>query len=344
MTQPKTDWEGFAGRLAVLLAAGIPLTRTMEIMDQSEKNPRQKQIWRRMRENIEDGGSFCSALRDSEASVPPMLLAMLQAGERSGRLTQALRYMSRELNRQRVFRTQLIKLLSYPAFLLLAVTVVLFALSVWVMPIYEDLFLSMGIASPPLSRLIFAGARMIPRITAALVTLVVAGLAGIMLKYPANWREQGMKYFGSLPGVQRLWLLKDWAQWHSVMGNSLQAGLNLLETLELSAQGLRTNVARNLIQQCTLAVRQGQMMSAVLKRDSGFPLDAGAMLKVAEESGQLNAMFAHTAEQLHSEFESKIQQISRRLEPILILGVTVLVGFVAMGVMMPVLDASSHMY
>ncbi|MDR3289322.1 MAG: type II secretion system F family protein [Peptococcaceae bacterium] len=337
-------WESFAKRLYILLETGIPLLKALDILGQSAKKPGQRQAWRQVRDSIEDGEALSEAVCLSGCRPQAIMQTMLKAGEKMGNLARALEYMGKELERQRLFRRKMMMAMSYPALLFLAVIFVLFALSVWVTPVYENLFQGMGIESPPLSRMIFAGARILPRGFGVILAASGIALMALRIRYPLTWREQSLKWLSALPYIRTVWVLKDWVQWHRIVEISLRSGLNLLEALRLTTGAIQTTTARNLNAQLILAVQQGQRLTSILRAERVFPAEACEMLSVAEESGQLGEMFQRVAEQLQAEFEGKLHRMTKVIEPLLILGVTALIGFVAMGVLLPVLDASTQIY
>lgn len=337
-------WGNFARRLAVLLEAGIPLLQALEIMTlHEEKLTFQREQVKLIKERVEEGSDLSEAVSQLNPSPNSFVLSMIKAGEFTGTLGKVLREVADELDQEYVYQKKIKAALAYPLFLLAAVVVVLYALSVWVLPMYERLFIGLGAETPFLTGVIFAGGRKLPFILWSTLGLVTGSLLVLKLMSPGLWKKQLKRIPGRLPLIGKVYRLRDLVLFSRMLGRLLVAGIPLLEALYLTAGAVRCPEMLELMNQLVLHVRQGMRMAPLLRASRFFPKEGAEMIAVAEEAGQLDRMFHYVAHMFRDELEDQLKRLSSMIEPALILVVAGLIGLVAAGVMLPVFDLSSHL-
>jgi len=227
--------------------------------------------------------------------------------------------------------------------LFFAVVVVLYVLSVWVLPMYEKLFMSMGAELPFLTRVIFACGRQLPVFLWSGLGLIASGLLVLRLTSPDLWKKRLVHILGRLPLSGKVYRLRDLVQFSRMLGRLLVAGIPLLEALRLTAGALRGPEMLELMNQLVLHVRQGKRMAPLLRASRVFPKEGAEMIAVGEEAGQLDRMLHYVTQMFRRELEDQLDRLTRMIEPALILAVAGLIGLVAAGVMLPIFDLSSHL-
>lgn len=344
MKKPQIPWGSFAFRLSVMLEAGIPLLTALHIMEQSERNTEKRQVLQQIGELIEAGSPLSDTINVIGAQSSVFIQSALRAGEKTGNLAFALQEIAVELERQKTFRKKILATVSYPAFLILAVFVVLFALGVWVLPVYENFFAGFDGEIPYLTQVIFSFGRLLPTFLAGISFSLAGIILFVRLKYPMNWSTLLIGWTKNIPYLGRVFILGDFVQMHRIMGSLLRSGVMLIEATELASNAVKTVTARNLTAQMVLAVKQGYSMIEVMRMEKEFPIEASEMLAVAEESGQLDQMFVNVAQMLSHQFEEKLQRLTRFMEPALILMMAMIVGMVAVGIYLPIIDATAQIH
>lgn len=338
------EWSYSARRLAVLLEAGIPLLQALDILSFSEKRLTfEQEQWQRVKESVEAGSDLSEALALLKPAPNNFFISMIKAGEYTGSLGKVLNEVADELELEHSYHKKVKSALAYPLFLLLAVVVVLYILSVWVLPMYEKLFTNMEAELPFLTKVIFAGGRLIPLI---LWSIPVLSLGSFMiLKYGiSERRKKSLEHlFSRIPLFGKVYRLRDLVQFCQILTRLIEAGIPLLEALHLTAGTLRSQGMVELTNQLALNVRQGKRMAPLLRASRIFPLEGAEMILVAEESGQLDTMLRNVTQLFRRELEDQLDRLTRLLEPALILVLAGIIGFVASGVMLPIFDLSSHL-
>lgn len=342
-TRLNLQWNHFARRLATLLEAGIPLLQSLEIITSYIEKPTPQLLkWKSVRESVETGSDLSEALAYLEPAPNTFVLAMIKAGEYTGALGQILSEVADELDQEQSYKKKIRAALSYPILILSAVATVLFVLSVWVLPMYEKLFVSMGAELPVLTMVIFSLGRKIP----VLLCVGFGLIAGIVLIFKLTsqrpWKIRIGRWLERFPFIGTVYWLHDLVQFSRILGRLLSAGIPLLEALRLTGETLRSQELHELMNQLMMNVRKGESMAPVLRLSRVFPKEGAEMIAVAEESGQLERMLFYVTQMFRRQFEERLNLYERMIEPALILMLAGLIGLIASGIMLPIFDLSSH--
>ncbi|WP_068963428.1 type II secretion system F family protein [Desulfosporosinus sp. BG] len=338
------QWGQFARRLATLLEAGIPLLQALEIMSFHEaKLTFQLEQWKSIKERVEEGSDLSEAM--SLLNPPPnaFVLSMIKAGEHTGTMGKVLSEVADESDQEYVYQKKIKAALAYPLLLFFAVVIVLYVLSVWVLPMYQKLFIGMGVELPFLTRVIFACGRKLPVVLWSGLGLLTTCLIVLRFTSPDHWKMRLEYLFGRLPLLGKIYHLRDLVQFNHILERLLSAGIPLLEALRLTVGTLRSPEMLELTSQLVLSVRQGKRMAPLLRASRVFPKEGAEMVAVAEEAGQLERMLQFVTQMCRQELENQLDRLTRMIEPALILVVAGLIGLVAAGVMLPIFDLSSHL-
>ena len=340
----KIRWSVFARRLATLLEAGIPLLQALEIMTFHEgKLTVEQELWKRVKEQVESGSDLSEALSHLDPSPNSFVLSMIKAGEYTGSLGKVLSELADELEQEQELHKQVKAALAYPLLLSLGVIVVLYILSVWVLPMYEKLFLSLGSAELPfMTKVIFAAGQKLPAILWGMLGLLTISMLVVRYLKPDNWKMRLEHLLGRLPFIGNIYRLRDLVQFSRMLARLLTVGIPLLEALRLTAGTLRSPVMLELTKQLVLSVRQGKRMAPLLRASRVFPKEGAELIAIAEEAGQLDRMLGYVTDLFRRELEDQLVKSLRMLEPTLILTLAGLIGLVASGVMIPIFDLGSN--
>ncbi|MDR3541838.1 MAG: type II secretion system F family protein [Desulfosporosinus sp.] len=338
------QWIHFARRLTTLLEAGIPLVQALETMTlQKEKLTSQQELWKSVKEQVEEGNDLSEALSLLKSSPNSFVLSLIKAGEYTGTLGKVLGEVAEELEQDQVYHKKIKASLAYPMLLVFTVVLVLFVLSVWVLPMYEKIFSGMGTELPFLTRVIFVAGRKLPVLLGSGLVAAIGGLLVLRFTSSKDWKMGLERILVRLPLLGNIYRLRDLVQFSRILERLLSAGIPLLEALRLTAGTLRRSEMLELTNQLVQSVRQGRHMAPLLRASRMFPDEGAEMIAVAEESGQLDRMLHHVTQMFRRELEDQLGRLTRMIEPTLILILAGLIGLVACGVMLPIFDISSHL-
>ncbi len=337
----KRQWAVFARRLAIALEAGIPLLKALDIISFHVSRKNQGIQWQGVKEQIQRGSDLSEALQIVSPAPSLFIQSMVKAGEKTGTLAKSLSEVADDLEQEWLLERKIQAALTYPLLLLGSVLIVVFVLSIWVLPIYEKLFTSLGTHLPYLTVVVFAVGRHLPIVLSAMVVLGSGSMLYLKLSRPRTWQEIMTKFIVGIPLLGPIFRLSELVQFCRVFGGLLAAGIPLLESLQFTKDTVRSRQMQQLIKQVALGVHQGTSLTGVLRGSPLFPADACEMLIVAEETGKLDVMLQRLAIIFRQELEQQLARLTHLVEPTLIVGLAGLIGLVAVGILLPIFDITT---
>lgn len=334
----------FYGQLADLLAAGVPLLRSLEILERQASQPVLASILRQVRTEVADGTGLAEAMSKHPGAFNELAVSMVRAGQEGGFLEDVLRRIADFTEHQEDLKAKVVGAMAYPAFLAVAGTTVLLILVVFFVPKFEPIF----------ARLEEQGE--LPWLTTALINTshaflnwwpVLLGLAvgGFLLfrrwaRTPAGrlvldrWRLR-------LPVAGPIYLHLALSRFARIQGTLLQNGIPLLQALQIAKDSTGNRVLSQAIAQAAENVTAGNSLAAPLAACPYFPRDVVEMVTVGEESNSLEKVLLDIANALEKRTSRQLELFVRLLEPVMLL---VMAGFtllVVAGLLLPVFKMSS---
>lgn len=334
-------WAKLSKRLGMLLEAGVPIISALELMDIQEQakaaNGHQTD-WDEVKGLLEAGLDLSEALNSVIPPPSPALRALIRAGEQAGKLPMIFSQLASDLENEYQFRRKVRGILAYPSFLFLLSLGVIGALSIFVLPVYEQVFSSFDSSLPIATQVIFTIARWVPIVLSLLLLSIIAGLLILRLKYLKAWKDKLYEYLERVPGLSSMYKQSDQVQFFRILGMLIEAGIPLVEALNLTQDTVYLPSMKRKIQDLAFATREGRHLSIVLRADSFFAPDVSVLWAIGEESGELSSILQHLAQMMRQELEEKMERLNQVLGPVLVIGIAAIIGAVALGVMMPIFE------
>ena len=328
-------------QLATLVGAGIPLVSSISALIDQTGNTILRKVLTRIRESVREGGSLADALAAHPQVFPPILVGLVRAGEVSGALALTLGRWADFSEHQVALRQRVRAALTYPVFMFFIGAGVLFFLMTFVVPTVTRVFSDLGQSLPWPTLILMAVSDFMSRFWWALVG---AFILFVLWARKFLRSERGGLFWDRLkmkvPLARELHRKLAVSRWSRTLGTLLSGGLPLLQALEYS-QGVAGNrLFSQAIGQARDRVREGEEMALSLKGSGLFPSVLLEMVAVGEKSGELSPMLEKVASSLENEAESDLRGLIALLEPLMILIMGVGVGFIALSVLLPILEMS----
>lgn len=322
--------------LATLLGSGVPLERALDVLRTTTSEDRMKELVSRILDEIRGGRTLTDALKDQPDVFSPLYVSMIQAGETGGALEAVFGRMADYLERMESTRSEVKTALIYPCVLLVTACASVFALVAFVVPRFEPLFASAGRDLPLATQILVALARGAQSywwllVVAAVLSILVAQ----RLRQDPRWRRDWDRLILRLRLVGCLIGELEVARFTRTLGTLLSNGVPLVSALGIAQETVSNRAIRGELTQVVAAVKSGRRMSDELESARGFPELSRQLLRIGEESGQLEQMLYRTAD-IH---EQKVQRSVQRLISILTPALTVVLGIVIAGVIASILVA-----
>lgn len=328
----------FTRQLAVLINAGLPILKGLQIIQQQEKSRRLKKIVTEVAGCIQRGHSLTSALCFFPRVFNQLYVNMVRAGEAGGILDQVLLRLANYLEESSRLRTKIVNSLIYPAVVLASSVAVVMFLALGILPKFKEIFTdSLGdVPLPPLTRAVinvgnYAGIYVLWIMAAPGV--VVAAL--IMLRASAwgkLWRD---RFFLHLPIVGNLLQKVSLSRFLRTLGTLMAAGVPIIDALRLGQGTISNAVLSKAFHSVRESIEAGQTMTSAMTMTKLFPPLVTTMVEVGEQSGNLSEVLIKIADIYDQETEAQIARTVGLVEPSIILILAVMVGIIAAALFLP---------
>lgn len=325
-------------QLASLLHAGMPLDRALSILIGVTEDPQLKPVLVRVQEKVRGGSSLADAL-EVQGVFSRFYLNMIRAGEAGGALDAVLKRLSEFLERSRALRETVSSALIYPIILLSVSALAVIILLTFVVPQFQRLFADAGKALPLATQIVIAagnGFRYYWWVGLILILLLVAVMRQ-QLSHPES-RARWDDWFLRLPLFGDLIAKVETARLSRTLGTLLGNGVSLLNALTIVRETLGNQVLANALGEVAEHVKTGRGLADPLLDAERFPKLAVQMIRVGEETGQLQEMLLQVADTYDDEVQTAVKRMLTLLEPILILGLGVVIAGIIMSILVAILS------
>ncbi|PLX93056.1 MAG: type II secretion system protein GspF [Desulfuromonas sp.] len=338
---PVNDLATTTRLLATLLQAGVPLDEALQSVIEQVENPAQNRLYTQVREQVRQGSSLFQALADQGRSFPDLYQRMVQVGENSGSLDQVLLRLADFLEEQARLHSRTVSALAYPVLMAIVGCGVLLFLLSFVVPKITRMLTDLGQALPLPTRLLITGSDLFSTYS-WLVALLIGGGIFALIRYrrTSAGRLKLDALTLKLPLIGRIQREIATARFSRTLGTLLQSGVPLLNALEISCGLLSNHVLRQTIENTAVEVREGASLADPLKRSGVFPPLLAQMTAVGERSGNLEEMLIKVADSQDRQVEITLSGLLSLLEPLMILAMGGIIGFIVLAVLLPIFQAS----
>ena len=327
----------FTRELGTLLGAGLPLDRSLSILGGLIEGGEFSKVLRSLVEAVRAGKSLAASMGEYPDVFPKIYVNMIRAGEAGGILEGVLRYLTEYLESTIALKEDIKSALIYPIILASAASLSLLVLFVFVIPKFATIFRDNGRALPVITKIIIELSQILAQYGWVILLVICAAIVGALfyIRSPegrAEWDRMCL----------RSWLLGDLvrkfetARFCRTLAALLKGGVPVLEALG-TVQGVVANrLLARAVSQVQARVREGKGMARPLNESGVFPRLALNMITVGEETGKLDNMLAEVANYYDQEVKRATKRLTSLLEPVLILGMGLIIGIVVISMLMAI--------
>jgi len=326
-------------QLATLLGAGIPLVSALNGLVEQTTNPSFKKIIAQLKDSVNEGNSFTSALSEHPRLFSRIYVNMVKSGEASGSLDVVLEQLAEFGEAQQNMKSRIRAALLYPAFMAVVGVVVLFLLITFVVPSITKVFADTKQALPLPTTILITLSGLLARYWWALIILLL-GLV-LLLRYAVQ-QPYGKNIWDrlklTLPLFGDLNIKIASARFGRTLGSLLQSGVPLVSALHIVKNIFNNVLLTRVIDDATEELEKGRSLSNVLKKSRWFLPMVVQMISVGEQSGALEKMLNKIADSYEREVETKVMALTSMIEPIMILVMGLLVSFIVISILLPIFE------
>ncbi len=326
-------------QIAGLVSSGLPLERALTSLTDEAQDEPQRNLVAMLRSEVNGGATFAKALSQHPREFSDIYVAVIGAGEQSGNLGLVLERLADDLEEQQALKAKLIGAALYPAIVtLVAIVIVMFLLG-YVVPQVANVFAGSKRALPLLTTLMLRLGNFVRDYgwLMLLVIIIIAACARLMWA-SSTFREKFDAFWLTLPVLGRLSCGYNAARFASTLAMLAQAGVPILKALQAAADTLSNRAMRADALQALVLVREGAPLASALAQKKRFPGLLGMFARLGEQTGQLPLMLGRAAKQLSTEVQRRSLQLATIAEPLLIVGMGLVVMLIVLAVLLPIIQ------
>jgi type IV pilus assembly protein PilC len=348
-------WQGvdmrelavFSRQFATLVASGMPMLRTLHTLEEQTQDEMLSAAVAAVREDVEAGSSLEQAMERHPKVFDRLFRAMVRSGEQSGRLEEALDRVAFQVEKADALRRQVKSALMYPALVFGFALIALTAIVIVVIPVFVKIFKELAAEHPEESAALPAPTQLCVDVSNALTGywfLIVPGLVlsfVVFFKWKKTDRGHAMwdRFKLKLPFkigdvIQKVAL----ARWSRTFAGSVSSGVPMLQSIKLTGQTAGNIVVEQSMEDVYASVKRGGSLAAPIEQNPIFPPMVGHMIAVGEETGQLENMLSKVADFYEAEVDAKVKALTALLEPVMIVFVGGIVGFIVISMYLPLIE------
>jgi len=328
------DIMTFTYQLGVLLEAGFTLDRSLSILADLTEKPKLKELLNDLMSQVRSGKSFSEALAKFPSVFPIFFVNMMKAGEAGGFIEDTITRMAVYLENSQALKEDVRSALIYPVLLSFVGGGAVIILLTFVVPQFSKIFTDMGETLPLPTVILMTISNVLINSWWLILLIVAAGIAAIK-KYIKT--EKGRRYWDklkfSLPLFGKLYKEAAVSRFARTFGTLLSSGVPILNALQIVKGTLGSDKISEIIASVREATRKGRGIAEPLRNSEIFPPLAVHMVTVGEETGRLDEMLIKIADRFDSEVRTTVKRMLALLEPILILIMGIVVGFIVIAML-----------
>lgn len=327
----------FAKQMAGLINAGLPLMRTLSILTEQAEDKKLQSALVAVHASVESGSAFSAALAHHPEVFPPLMVSMVKVGEAGGFLGQSLSTVAETYQNEAELQGKIKAATTYPIIVFVIAILGVIAMVTFVVPIFEGMFANLGSELPIPTQILVTLSNNMMWILPTLVVLAVIG----WFWWVRNRREENVRKAVDplklkLPVFGPLATKIAVARFTRSLSMMLHAGVPLVQALSIVGTASNNWKIERAVRDVQESVKQGKSFSAPLARAEVFPPMVAQMAAVGEESGTLADMLTSIADFYENEVETATEQLTASIEPILIVGIGIIIGGMVISLYMPI--------
>ncbi|MCH8274892.1 MAG: type II secretion system F family protein [Armatimonadetes bacterium] len=327
----------FSRQFATMVNAGIPMLRCLEILGTQTKDAVLSEATVEVASDVRGGLSLTESLAKHPGVFNNLYVNMVRAAELGGILDAILDRLASFLEYELEVKSKIKSAMAYPVLVLIFSMVMLFALFTFVLPKFKEIFEGMDVVIPPVTAFLFGIGDFFQAYWWILILMGIGALVGLKLWVRS---ERGAFQIDLLklkiPIVGELILKMAVARFARTLGTLINSGVPMMRALEIVGDTSGNRVLIEAIHNARNSIREGQKLSQPLVSSGLFPAMVTQMIDVGEESGRLSEMLVKIGDFYDQEVDTAVKGLTTMIEPVLIIFMGVIVGFIAISVMTPI--------
>ncbi len=331
----------FTRQLATLVDAGLPLVRSMQVLEKQEKNPGLKKALGEMADAIQSGSTFAEALAQHPKIYNKLYVNMAKAGEVGGVLDQVLVRLAEFMEKAQKIKNKVMGAMMYPMVVMMMALGILTFLMIVIIPKFKEIFSELleGQALPGLTQFVMGASELM---TKRLPFLIIGIAIIVFLMKMAAKTKQGAYLLDriklSMPVFGNLVRKTVVGRFTRTLGTLMASGVPVLQALNIVRDTAGNEVVAKAVSQIHDAVKEGENMAPPIEASGVFPPMVVSMVQVGEETGDLPEMLMKIADSYDDEVDNAVAGLTSVIEPLLIVFLALVVGTIVIALFLPLIS------
>ena len=333
----------FTDQMASMLNAGLPITKSLELLSSQTKNHKMGQILQAVLSDVESGAPLSKAIQNQGTVFSASYISLLRAGEATGKVDEVMRRLADTLEKQREFGSRVKGAMIYPAIITSAMVMVFFLIVVFVIPKMSAIYDSFDIDLPFMTKALIALSDFLVGYWWIAIALILSTITGIRIFATTNEGEIIFSTVGlKLPIFGEIIRQSTIVELTRTLGLLDEAGVPIIEALAISKNSMKNRLFRDSIDRFIDDVKHGLPLSQSIDKEKIYPQMVAQMLVVGEETGTVGERLNGLAKYYEGEVDKVVKNLSTAMEPLIMLMLGVMVGVLIISVIMPIYQLTSQ--
>jgi type IV pilus assembly protein PilC len=333
------DLSIFCRQFATMMNAGVSLVRCLSVLEEQTSSIRLREIIRDIQTSVESGETLSRALTKYPGVFSNLFVGLVRAGEVGGVLDETLNRLAVFLEEDQRLKRRIKSAMTYPVLVIVFALIIVLGLVTFIIPRFMELFAELGVKELPLPTQILVN---FSNFVKGRWYIVIAGTIFLWMAFNRyirtrtgkrqwDWIKLRIPVFGKLNHKVAI------ARFARTLGTLLVSGVPILQALETVAGALDNDIIADAVMSARAAIREGERIGDPLAKSGLFPPMVVQMISIGEETGSLDAMLHKVADFYESEVEATLQSLTAALEPVMIVMLGGIVGFIVISMFLPLI-------
>jgi len=327
----------FARQFSTMIDAGLPLLQCLDILYSQQENPTFKKQLKHIRASVESGETFADSLKKYPKTFNELFVNMISAGEAGGILDVILQRLSAYAEKMAKLKKQVKGAMTYPGITLAVAVIVVGVILVFVIPVFEKMFASMGSALPAATQMVVALSNFM---VGNIGWMILGGIAAVFLFGQTYKSKKGRIFlddmFLRLPVIGILIRKVAVAKFTRTTATMISSGVSILDALDIVGKTAGNKIVESAISDVKTGISEGRSMADPLLESGVFPSMVCSMIAVGESTGALDEMMTKIADFYDDEVDQAVKNLTDMIEPFMLVFLGVVVGGLVIAMYLPI--------
>ena len=335
----------FAKQFSTMLKAGLPVLNALNLLIEQTTSPNMKAIIEKIKKDLEAGNALSKCFENHPKVFDIVTVNLIKAGEASGKLDIFLERIVLSLEKREKIKSQIKSALFYPGVLFSVAILVTIFMLIKVVPVFVKMYEGMGVEIPGATAAIMSASAFMRSFSGGGLTLIfiVSFIFGFRYLIRTNYKVRKAWHASvfKLPLFGNLIRKSILARVSLVMGNLNQAGVDILESLDIAKSVTTNTIVIEAIENIKKGVFSGESLTVLFSKEKIFPPTFSQLISVGEQTGSLDSMFASVAKYYEEEFDTAVSNLSSLIEPIMIVFMGATIGGLMIALYSPIFNVGA---